>query len=67
MLLQYAYSSQTQAPSQAIVWRPWSDEIFAQAARKHRFVLLDLEAVWCHVMDEQADSSSKWKVPQWNP
>jgi uncharacterized protein YyaL (SSP411 family) len=43
-------------PSQAIVWHAWSDEIFAQAAREHKFVLLDLEAVWCHcrhVMDEQ--------------
>src|SRR5581483_7562440 len=36
-------------------WQPWSDEVFAQAQREHRFVLLDLEAIWCHwchVMDE---------------
>jgi uncharacterized protein YyaL (SSP411 family) len=36
-------------------WQPWSDAVFAEAAREHRFVLLDLEAVWCHwchVMDE---------------
>ena len=35
-------------------WRPWSDAVFAEAKRNHRFVLLDLEAVWCHwchVMD----------------
>ncbi len=35
-------------------WLPWSDEVFTQAKREHRFVLLDLEAVWCHwchVMD----------------
>jgi uncharacterized protein YyaL (SSP411 family) len=35
-------------------WLPWSDAVFAQATRDHRFVLLDLEAVWCHwchVMD----------------
>jgi uncharacterized protein YyaL (SSP411 family) len=35
-------------------WRPWSDGVFAEAKRDHRFVLLDLEAVWCHwchVMD----------------
>jgi uncharacterized protein len=34
----------------------WSDALFTQAAREHRFVLLDLHAVWCHwchVMDEQ--------------
>jgi uncharacterized protein len=35
-------------------WQPWSDEVFAQAKQQNRFVLLDLEAVWCHwchVMD----------------
>ena len=40
------------APAPA--WLPWSDAVFAQASRDHRFVLLDLEAVWCHwchVMD----------------
>ena len=39
-----------------IHWQPWSDSIFEQAKHEHRFVLLDLEAVWCHwchVMDEQ--------------
>ncbi|HME12965.1 MAG TPA: DUF255 domain-containing protein, partial [Candidatus Acidoferrum sp.] len=37
-----------------IHWMGWSDEVFAQAKREHKFVLLDLEAVWCHwchVMD----------------
>jgi len=36
-------------------WRPWSDAVFAEARQEHRFVLLDLEAVWCHwchVMDQ---------------
>src|SRR5437763_6322426 len=36
-------------------WQPWSDAVFAEAERQHRFVLLDLEAIWCHwchVMDE---------------
>lgn len=40
----------------AIQWRPWSPEIFAEARAQHRFVLLDLQAVWCHwchVMDDQ--------------
>ncbi len=35
-------------------WVPWSDDVFARAKREDRFVLLDLEAVWCHwchVMD----------------
>jgi uncharacterized protein YyaL (SSP411 family) len=36
-------------------WQPWSDAAFVQARAEHKFVLLDLEAVWCHwchVMDE---------------
>jgi uncharacterized protein YyaL (SSP411 family) len=45
------------APQPATIhWQPWSDSIFDQAKREHRFVLLDLEAAWCHwchVMDEQ--------------
>jgi uncharacterized protein len=35
-------------------WQPWSDNVFAEAKHDRRFVLLDLEAVWCHwchVMD----------------
>ncbi|WP_433984239.1 DUF255 domain-containing protein [Tunturiibacter empetritectus] len=39
----------------ALHWQPWSDAAFAQARAEHKFVLLDLEAVWCHwchVMDE---------------
>ncbi len=45
-----------------IAWQPWSDSIFEQAEREHRFVLLDLEAVWCHwchVMDEQTYADPK--------
>jgi uncharacterized protein YyaL (SSP411 family) len=36
------------APAPAIQWQPWSEEVFARAEREHRYVLLDLEAVWCH-------------------
>jgi thiol:disulfide interchange protein len=47
----------------AITWRTqWSEALFAQAAREHRFVLLDLHAVWCHwchVMDEQTYTDPK--------
>jgi uncharacterized protein len=41
--------------AEAIAWQPWSDAAFAQAAKEHKFVIMDLEAVWCHwchVMDE---------------
>jgi len=42
-------------PSSKLQWIPWSDNAFAQARQEHKFVLLDLEAVWCHwchVMDD---------------
>ena len=54
-------AAEAQAPAPPIVWHPWSDAVFAQAAREHKFVLLDLEAVWCHwchVMDEQTYSNA---------
>ena len=39
-----------------IAWRPWSASVFTDAKREHKFVLLDLQAVWCHwchVMDKE--------------
>jgi uncharacterized protein YyaL (SSP411 family) len=46
------------APTSPVIsWQTqWNQSVFAQAAREHRFVLLDLHAVWCHwchVMDEE--------------
>jgi uncharacterized protein YyaL (SSP411 family) len=29
-------------------WSEWGDDLFARAAAENRFVILDLEAVWCH-------------------
>jgi uncharacterized protein YyaL (SSP411 family) len=43
-------------------WLAWSDEVFSQAKREQKFVLLDLEAVWCHwchVMDVTTYRDSK--------
>src|SRR5271163_4803912 len=40
----------------------WNEGLFAQAAKDHRFVILDLHAVWCHwchVMDEETYSDPK--------
>ncbi|HUJ76115.1 MAG TPA: DUF255 domain-containing protein, partial [bacterium] len=49
-------AARTEAP-RPIPWqRQWSPALFEAAAREHRFVLLDLHAVWCHwchVMDDQ--------------
>ena len=45
-----------------IDWQPWSESIFREAAKQHRIVLVDLEAVWCHwchVMDENTYSDPK--------
>lgn len=42
-----------------VQWRDWSGDIFKQAQAQHKFVLLDLEAIWCHwchVMDEKTYS-----------
>jgi len=41
--------------SPPIVWHAWSEDVFVAARAQKRFVLLDLEAIWCHwchVMDE---------------
>jgi uncharacterized protein YyaL (SSP411 family) len=42
-------------------WRDFDPSIFAEAKRDHKFVLLDLEAVWCHwchVMDAETYSDA---------
>lgn len=38
------------APSLAteLKWSDWSEDLFTRAAAEKRFVILDLEAVWCH-------------------
>ena len=53
--LALATTASPEAPPSALHWQPWSDAAFAQARAEHKFVLLDLEAVWCHwchVMDD---------------
>src|SRR5579863_1217549 len=51
------------AAAQSIHWHTrWDQALFAQAAREHRFVLLDLHAVWCHwchVMDEETYANAQ--------
>lgn len=53
VLLAAAFAGESPAPS-SLPWRAWSPEVFAEARRTNKPVLLDLEAVWCHwchVMD----------------
>jgi uncharacterized protein len=60
MLPLSALAEPTTQPSQdgdgLIAWRHgWSDDLFKEAKAEHKFVILDLEAIWCHwchVMDE---------------
>lgn len=45
-----------------IHWESWSDAVFERAKKENKFVLLDLEAVWCHwchVMDEKTYGDPK--------
>jgi uncharacterized protein len=62
LLLLWTVTGFAAAPAAKIDWQPWSDGVFERAARENRFVLLDLEAVWCHwchVMDEVTYSDPK--------
>jgi uncharacterized protein len=55
-------SGQAARKATKLEWLAWSDNVFARAKREHRFVLLDLEAVWCHwchVMDETTYKDAK--------
>ncbi len=52
--------AQKTATPEALRWQPWSQDVFTQAKQQHKFVLLDLEAVWCHwchVMDAETYSN----------
>ncbi|UFX47446.1 DUF255 domain-containing protein [Bradyrhizobium sp. 41S5] len=43
-----ALSAQPSFAADAPAWTGWSHDLFARAATEQRFVILDLEAVWCH-------------------
>jgi uncharacterized protein len=62
VLIAYIMASNTSVAA-PIAWRTtWNDALFTQAAKEHRYVLLDLHAVWCHwchVMDESTYSDAK--------
>jgi uncharacterized protein len=50
-------ASPSQDPSHSPAWRAWSEDVFAEAAREHKLVLLDLVAPWCRwcqVMEAQS-------------
>ena len=46
--------TQTTATRTALRWLPWNQDVFEQAAREDKLILLDIGATWCHwchVMD----------------
>jgi uncharacterized protein YyaL (SSP411 family) len=49
------------APSdnQKLEWQEFSPAVFARARAEHKFVLLDLEAVWCHWCHVMAEETYK--------
>lgn len=49
------------AEEESIKWEKWSNEIFERAKRENKFVLMDLEAVWCHWCHVMAETTYKDK------
>jgi hypothetical protein len=50
-ILAFAVASFAASPvlaADTVKWSKWSDDLFARASAEKRFVILDLEAVWCH-------------------
>ncbi|MBI3307192.1 MAG: thioredoxin domain-containing protein, partial [Candidatus Omnitrophica bacterium] len=48
----------------SLAWQKWEDGLFEKAKSENRFVILDLEAVWCHwchVMEETTYQDPKVK------
>jgi uncharacterized protein YyaL (SSP411 family) len=43
-----AFAASQSFAGEVIKWSGWSDALFFRAAAEKRFVILDLEAVWCH-------------------
>ena len=62
-VLTFALIASAAGANLAISWKTeWNQALFAEATREHRFVLLDLHAVWCHwchVMDESTYADPK--------
>jgi uncharacterized protein len=50
-MLAFAIAGLAASPSlaaEAVAWSDWKDDLFSRAESEKRFVILDLEAVWCH-------------------
>jgi uncharacterized protein len=47
-ILAYAAAASSSLAAEPIKWNDWGDDVFSRASAEKRFVILDLEAVWCH-------------------
>ena len=50
-MLAFAIAAAAASPSSAsepVKWAGWDNDLFTRATAEKRFVILDLEAVWCH-------------------
>lgn len=50
------------ATTSTLAWQTWQDSHFSEAKKEQRFILLDLEAVWCHwchVMEQKTYSDPR--------
>jgi uncharacterized protein YyaL (SSP411 family) len=48
LLASASAASASAAEEGDLAWQGWSPELFTKAKAEQRFVILDLEAVWCH-------------------
>ena len=55
----FAESRAGATQASGIHWRGWSNDLFAEAKAENKFVLLDLEAVWCHWCHVMAETTYK--------
>jgi uncharacterized protein YyaL (SSP411 family) len=64
-MLAFAMAAVAASPSLAsepVKWNGWDSDLFSRATAEKRFVILDLEAVWCHwchVMEETTYADPK--------
>ncbi len=59
-LLHIPFASAAEDTPGLIAWQDWKTDLFDEAKKQQRFVILDLEAVWCHwchVMDVETYSN----------
>lgn len=63
IVISHAHAADNQSShKKGIQWQSWQDDLFTRAQQQQRFVILDLEAVWCHwchVMEAKTYSDPK--------